>query len=226
MMALSDYKDLVATVATIVTIIQFLSGTDICRKIIKQSSTGNISGFPFIGGVFCASTWLTYGLLLGDVSISVTNTVGLLLQASYLFIYVKYCILPVSWHATRRQMLLFFSAIFIVQYYVFFSGTNAEVIKYHVGLMCCAASIIFCASPLISLKDVFHTQSTEMLPFPLIFATFVMAGLWWLYGIIIQNNFVQYPNMIGCILAGLQLLLFIVYPSKGKGELMGEARIM
>ena len=49
---LESYKDIIATVATITTIIQFLSGTDICRKIIKQGSTSEISGFPFICGVF------------------------------------------------------------------------------------------------------------------------------------------------------------------------------
>ncbi|KAG7177953.1 Sugar transporter SWEET1-like 1 [Homarus americanus] len=173
-MVLADHKDLIATAATTVTILQFLSGIVICRKIVKQSSTGNISGFPFVGGVFSTSTWLTYSLLLGDVSMKLTNVVGV----------------------------------------------NVEIIKNRVGMMCCVGSIIFCASPLISLKDVFNTQSTEMLPFPRIFATFIMAGLWWLYGIIIENSFVQYPNLIGFALSGFQLLLFIVYPSKMKGNLV------
>ncbi|KAG7177954.1 Sugar transporter SWEET1-like 2 [Homarus americanus] len=180
-MVLADHKDLIATAATTVTILQLLSGIDICRKIVKQSSTGNISGFPFVGGVFSTSTWLSYSLLLGDVSMELTNAVGLLLQDL---------------------------------------GVNVEIIKNRVGMMCCVGSIIFCASPLISLKDVFNTQSTEMLPFPLIFATFIMAGLWWLYGIIIENSFVQYPNLIGFALSGFQLLLFIVYPSKMKGNLV------
>ncbi|XP_053632215.1 sugar transporter SWEET1 [Cherax quadricarinatus] len=225
-MALEDYKDMIAIVATTVTIIQFLSGIDICRKIIKQGSTGNISGFPFVGGVFSTTTWLTYSILLMDVSMSVTNAVGLLLQVCYVYIYVRYCVSLTSWIATRRQMLLFFTIICIIQSYVFFSGEAPELMKVRVGMMCCLGSIIFCASPLISLKDVFQTQSTEMLPFPLIFATFLVTGLWWLYGIVIQNSFVQYPNMICCAIAGFQLLLFIVYPNKKKGELMGEARVM
>ncbi|XP_071539066.1 sugar transporter SWEET1-like isoform X2 [Panulirus ornatus] len=215
-MTLAEYKDLIATTATIVTVIQFLSGTDICRKIIKQGSTGDISGFPFVGGVFSTSMWLTYSLLLRDASMSVTNTVGLVLQACYLYIYLKYCISPGPWFSTRRQMMVFFTLIAVVQYYVFLSGMDIELIKTRVGLTCCAASIIFCASPLISLTEVFSTQSTETLPFPLIFSTFVVAGLWWLYGLVIQNSFVQYPNLIGFALSGFQLLLFIVYPNKRK----------
>ncbi|XP_042210862.1 sugar transporter SWEET1-like [Homarus americanus] len=225
-MVLADHKDLIATAATTVTILQLLSGIDICRKIVKQSSTGNISGFPFVGGVFSTSTWLSYSLLLGDVSMELTNAVGLLLQVCYLLVYIKYCIAPGPWYSTRRQLMLFSTVVFVIQYYVFFSGVNVEIIKNRVGMMCCVGSIIFCASPLISLKDVFNTQSTEMLPFPLIFATFIMAGLWWLYGIIIENSFVQYPNLIGFALSGFQLLLFIVYPSKMKGELEAITRVL
>lgn len=97
-------------------------------------------------------------------------------------------------------------------------GAELETINSRVGLMCCMGSIIFCAAPLISLTEVFRTQCTEVLPFPLILSTFLVTGLWWLYGIIIQNTFVQYPNLIGCGLASFQLLLFIVYPSKRKGN--------
>lgn len=100
----------------------------------------------------------------------------------------------------------------------FSSGAEVEAINSRVGLMCCMGSIIFCAAPLISLTEVFRTQCTEVLPFPLIMSTFFVTGLWWLYGIIIQNSFVQYPNLIGCCLASFQLLLFIVYPSKRKGN--------
>lgn len=223
-MALQEYKDSIATVATIVTIVQFLSGTDICRKIVKQGSTGEISGFPFVGGVFSTSMWLTYSWLLHDLSMTVTNGVGFVLQFLYLAIYLRYCISPGSWYAVRRQMTVLFGVAGVVLYYVFFSGVGVEEIKPKVGLMCCVASVIFCAAPLISLTEVFRTQCTEALPFPLILATFLVTGLWWLYGITIQNGFVQYPNLIGCGLSGFQLLLFTVYPSKRKGEMDGELR--
>lgn len=217
-MVLQEYKDIIATVATIVTIIQFLSGIEICRRIIKQGSTGDISGFPFVGGVFSTSTWLTYSLLLWDVSMSITNAVGLTLQVIYLCTYVRYCISTVPWLAVRRQMVAATVVVASIQYYVFLSGDDTETIKTRIGLMCCLGSIIFCASPLVSLTEVFRTQSTDVLPFPLIFSTCLVSGLWWLYGITIQNNFVKYPNLIGFVISSFQLFLFIVYPSKRKGN--------
>ncbi|KAK4287580.1 hypothetical protein Pmani_039349 [Petrolisthes manimaculis] len=222
---LSDYRDTIAITATILTILQFLSGTDICRRIVKQGATGDISGFPFVGGVFSTSVWLTYSLLLNDLSMSVTNAVGLALQMIYLFIYTKYCISPGAWYATRRQMAALVTVVAIAMYYVLFSGAEPDVIKTRVGLLCCLGSIVFCAAPLVSLTQVFSTQCTDVLPFPLILATFLVTGLWWLYGLILQDPFVQYPNLIGCGLAGFQLLLFVVYPAHRKGTVTnGESR--
>lgn len=51
-MFLEEYKGIISTAATVVTILQFLSGSDICRTIIKQGSTGDISGLPFVVGSF------------------------------------------------------------------------------------------------------------------------------------------------------------------------------
>lgn len=100
----------------------------------------------------------------------------------------------------------------------FFTDVAVDTIKYYVGLICCSASIIFCATPLVSLRDVFRMKSTETLPFPLILMMFFMGGLWTLYGLIIKDAFVAVPNAIGCSLATFQLSLFAVFPHVSKGK--------
>ena len=106
---LENYKDLVSMTATIVTIIQFCSGIEICQRIKKLGKTGEISGFPFVGGVFATrlvnqnlvslkfniidcffSAWLMYGYTLGDKPMIVTNVVGFMLQV--LFYGYKICL--------------------------------------------------------------------------------------------------------------------------------------
>ncbi|CAL4189876.1 unnamed protein product [Meganyctiphanes norvegica] len=217
-MALKDHKELIATLATIVTIAQFLSGIEICRKIVKQGATGEISGFPFVVGVFSCSMWVTFTYLLGDMAMLITNSIGFMLQAIYLAIYLHYCISPGSWYSVRRQMVLLFSTSAAMLYYVFFTARDPELAETRVGLMCCFGSIIFSASPLFSVAEVFKTHCTECLPFPLILSTFIVTCLWWMYGLILKNGFVQYPNLIGFCLASFQLTLFLVFPSKRKGE--------
>ena len=77
----------------------------------------------------------------------------------------------------------------------------------------------FFASPLASLAQVIRTRSTEVLPFPLIVANFFVTSNWWLYGIILDDNFVLVPNALGWCLAMFQLLLFAYFPSKRKTSL-------
>jgi solute carrier family 50 protein (sugar transporter) len=50
-MVLEEYKDLVATVASVTTILQFFSGVFVCRDIKKKGGSGGDSVIPFLGGV-------------------------------------------------------------------------------------------------------------------------------------------------------------------------------
>ena len=74
-------------------------------------------------------------------------------------------------------------------------------------------SVLYCAAPLASVVTVIRTRSTESLPFYLILATMAMTASWTLYGFIIEDTFVILPNLLGCLIASGQLLLFIVYNS-------------
>ena len=47
-MALEDYKELIGSLATITTIIQFLAGIPVCQKYIANGSTGESSSAPFV----------------------------------------------------------------------------------------------------------------------------------------------------------------------------------
>lgn len=85
-----------------------------------------------------------------------------------------------------------------------------------VGILCCLCSLLFCASPLTLVSEVIRTKSTEKLPFGLIFSSFLVTLLWFLYGYLTDDGFIQFPNAIGALISGVQLILFIVYPSKRK----------
>ena len=50
-MVLEDYKELVSTSATITTIIQFLTGTTVCKQFIESRSTGESSCLPFVSKI-------------------------------------------------------------------------------------------------------------------------------------------------------------------------------
>lgn len=83
-----------------------------------------------------------------------------------------------------------------------------------IGCIGIFVSLIFFASPLANLRSVIRAKSTESLPFSMILSSFIVTLLWFVYGELINDPFIQVPNFIGCLLLIVQLLLFVVYPSK------------
>lgn len=84
------------------------------------------------------------------------------------------------------------------------------------GYICCSVTILFFASPCCMIADVIKKQSTEMLPLPLIFMTFISSVQWLAFGIIAKDPFIEVPNIFGTVLSGLQLSLFWIYPNKAR----------
>ena len=80
-------------------------------------------------------------------------------------------------------------------------------------MLCATVSVLYSSAPLATILEVVRTRNTQSLPFYLILATVLMTTSWTCYGLIIGDKFVIVPNMSGCVLASLQLSLFLVLPS-------------
>lgn len=90
------------------------------------------------------------------------------------------------------------------------------LLNFSTGYLCCLVTVVFFAAPCCMLLQVFRMKSTEMLPFPLILTSFCVSVQWFIFGILINDSFLQIPNFLGALLSGTQLLLFLIYPSKSK----------
>ena len=53
-MGLEDYKDLVATSATISSSIQFLTGIAVCNAFLKKGNTGDATAATFVSSSKCS----------------------------------------------------------------------------------------------------------------------------------------------------------------------------
>jgi len=215
-MVLEDWKDTVSLSATIATVINFLTGLQVIRGYVRKGSAGDSSGLPFIVGSLNCAIWLKYGLLIDDWTIKVVNLIGTTLLASYSLAFYKYTPYKTS---SIKQMVFAFGFFMTLSFYVDRMDEDQEESRYILGIVGCAMGVGFFASPLASLAQVIRTRSTEVLPFPLIVANFFVTSNWWLYGIILDDNFVLVPNALGWCLAMFQLLLFAYFPSKRKTSL-------
>ncbi|XP_075676062.1 sugar transporter SWEET1-like isoform X2 [Dermatophagoides pteronyssinus] len=203
-MALVEF---VGQVATIITLFSFLTGIPICRNIQLSGSTDKFSSLPFLVGNVCGYLWLRYGLMLGDPTMTFVNIVGFTLQSLYLIWFYIYTF-PKS--KINRAIIAVLSMLLFVHLYIKY--TNEP--EYFVGLMACLSSLFFSISPMPLVFEVIRTKCTEQLPFSLIASSFLVTLLWFIYGSLIGDAFVQIPNGLGACIYGVQLSLFTIYPSK------------
>ncbi|XP_076328172.1 sugar transporter SWEET1-like isoform X2 [Tachypleus tridentatus] len=210
-----DFKTILRNAATVCTVASFCSGMFVCQNIWKKRSTVDISPFPFLTGVLCGVLWLRYGLFIRDSAVIVVNVIGLTFQTIYV---LWYYIFTLNRQTLHKQLLGVAVILLGLFYYLVYITKGKDEATFASGLMASGASLAFCAAPLSSMAEVLKTQSVKMLPFPIILTTFVMTSLWFLYGFMLNDKFIQVPNLIGAMLAGFQLFLFIIYPSKTRTD--------
>jgi len=215
-----DYKEEIATIGSVVTILQFFAGLPMCYVIVRKGKTGDVSGFPFVAGCLGCAMWLTYGLMLNDGPMTYCNIVGTTLQGAYAITYYLYA----NPKSVIRRQIVGSLIVYVVTFSYKVTADDYENAKYIVGLVCCLMTILFCAAPLTQLSMVLKTRSTASLPFGIIFFGFVVTFLWFLYGLAIHDPFVQVPNATGAVIAGLQLLLFVVFPSKHNKHVLADEK--
>lgn len=96
-----------------------------------------------------------------------------------------------------------------------FQEWNDELIAFpRSGYLCCLVTVIFFAAPCCMLLQVIRTKTTEILPSPLILTSFIVSVQWFIVGVIVNDHFIQIPNLMGALLSGTQLLLFLIYSNR------------
>ncbi|XP_045169686.2 sugar transporter SWEET1-like [Mercenaria mercenaria] len=187
-----------------------LVGMQICYSIVKKGGTGDMSPFTFISYFVACSMWLKYGLIQKLPVVIAVNAYGATLNFIYTIIFYRFSTKKLQFHR-----FIFLGAAMLVSplMYIRYYQTDVKLAMEHLGSYCVLLTVIGYGAPLVSLTDVWRTKSTESLSFVLIFANFMVAVLWTVYGGMIKDKYVQAPNVLGGILALIQLSLFIIYPS-------------
>ncbi|XP_013186447.1 sugar transporter SWEET1 [Amyelois transitella] len=198
----------VSILAVITTVLQFLSGTLVCKQYVKNQTTGESSPLPFLCGMLSCGLWLLYGLTINDDTITLVNTIGIILMTSYTIIFYIYTLNKSS---LIKQIGLIGGILILMTHYVS-SEINTDKLIQRLGLLACSLTLLTIVSPMNKLFYVMKVKSTECLPFPMILMSFFVSLLWCIYGLLIVDPYLTLPNAIGAVLAILQLSLFLFYP--------------
>ncbi|XP_019200209.1 PREDICTED: bidirectional sugar transporter SWEET3-like isoform X1 [Ipomoea nil] len=187
-------------------------------RVMKKKSTEEFSCIPYILALFncCLYTW--YGLPVvsrrwENIPVVTINGVGIAFELSFILIY--------CWFASnaRKKMvaLMMFPVVGMVLATMAistFSFHDHRHRKLFVGSIGLVASVSMYSSPLVAVKRVIRTKSVEYVPFYLSFFSFLTSSLWMAYGLLSHDLVLASPNLVGCPLGMLQLLLYCKYRNK------------
>lgn len=199
---------IVQMVACVITILSVLSPFPVIRKVAQKRATGEFSHLPYSLNFFNSTLALIYGIHVRNRFLIMINTFCVIVTASFLLTFQRF--------SAQRALLRVYSSLgllcsCLILWYSHILGEQKGRM-----LLGSAQNFVTCccyASPLATLKAVIRTKSAESLPFLLVLMSCINGMAWLLYGLLIQDAFVQFPSLVGTSLSFFQLSLFAIYPS-------------
>lgn len=185
------------------------------KKVLQKKNTEGFSCIPYIMAMFNCLVYAWYGMPVvssgwENFPLITINGLGILLEVSFVSIYL--------WFSSMEQKKV--NCYFLVPTLVLFGVVVAtSIFSFHdhhtrkilVGSFGLVASVSMYSSPLLAVRQVIKTRSVEFMPFHLSLFTFIASSLWMAYGLLSHDIVLAAPNMVGCPMGLLQLLVYIIY---------------
>lgn len=190
----------------------FVSPMPTFRRIIRNKSTEQFSGLPYIYSLLNCLICLWYGIPIitpGVTLVATVNSIGAVFQLTYIIIFTSY-----AEKANKVKMSALLLGVFVAFGIIMITSltiSDPHVRQMFVGFLSAASLISMFASPLFIINLVIRTRSVEYMPFFLSLATFLTSTSFLAYGIFKDDPFIYVPNGIGGLLGFVQLALYTYY---------------
>lgn len=204
----------------------FVSPIPTFRRVIRNKSTEQFSGLPYIYALLncLLSAWYGTPMMSTDnILVTTVNSIGAVFQIIYITLFIM--------HAEKPKKVRMFGLLLAVLglFAVIIAGSLhiSDFTLRHIliGCLSSAALVSMFASPLFVINLVLRTRSVEFMPFYLSLSTFLMSSAFFIYGLLNDDPFVYLPNGIGTVLGIVQLALFFYYHNRA-GEHAREPLIV
>ncbi|KAJ8761964.1 hypothetical protein K2173_006566 [Erythroxylum novogranatense] len=208
-------SDAAGLAGNVLAFVLFVSPIPTFRRIIRNQSTEDFSGLPYIYALLNCLICFWYGMPLispGIILVATVNSIGAIFQLIYISIFILYA--EKAKKMKMLGMLVAILALFLIIVFVslnFFDFYWRQIV---VGYLSVFSLISMFASPLFVINLVIKTRSVEYMPFYLSLSTFLMSLSFFAYGMLKFDPFIYVPNGIGTMLGIFQLALYSYYSSK------------
>ena len=175
----------------------------------KKSVNPDRNPFIFIVLFINCIIQITYGILIWQSTIIISQILGISLSIIYLIVFYKYG--NVRKKKTILKYIIFINVSMIIGLFCI-SKFDIKASIQIFGTLALLSSIVMMLSPLSTVKAVIRDRNSIHLPKHIVIATFVSCLAWLLYGIAVQDIFIWAPNVIGIPSSLFQIALLFKYP--------------
>ncbi|CAN8269330.1 unnamed protein product [Cochlearia groenlandica] len=217
--SLSTWKDVAGIAGNIFAFGLFVSPMPTFRRIMRNKSTEQFSGLPYIYALLNCLICLWYGtpfISQSNVMLMTVNSLGATFQLFYIILFILH-----TDKKNKMRMLVLLLVVFVVVGLIVSASLqipNSITRWYFVGFLSCGSLVSMFASPLFVINLVIRTKSVEFMPFYLSLSTFLMSASFLIYGLLNSDAFVYTPNGIGTVLGVVQLCLYCYYQRSSLSE--------
>ncbi|PIA41365.1 hypothetical protein AQUCO_02200050v1 [Aquilegia coerulea] len=209
---ISICSDVAGVAGNLFAFVLFMSPIPTFQRIIRNKSTEQFSGMPYIYSLLNCLICLWYGLpfVMPDIILVATvNSVGAVFQLIYVTIFIIYA--EQAKKVKMLGLLLAVFGIFTLIVLVSMKAFDPYARQLFVGYISMASLVSMFASPLFIINLVIRTRSVEFMPFYLSLSTFLMSISFFSYGMLKSDLFIYVPNGIGALLGAVQLVTYTYY---------------
>ncbi|TDG42844.1 hypothetical protein AWZ03_010753 [Drosophila navojoa] len=207
---LAPHSETIGKIAGTITTLQFLSGIALLNDIRKKGSSDIYPIGPFLGGIVLTVLSLKLGQIMGDQPMINVNVIGFAINSIFLVGFYYYAS---SESKSKIWIKIGYAALFLMACIAYANFEDPKQIEFRLGMLITSILVWLVGSPLLNLPDIIKKKSTEGMPFPIIFAGQLVATAWTLYAVSIRNHVMVYQNLFLWVLGGIQLVMFVIYPS-------------
>ncbi|XP_028768824.1 bidirectional sugar transporter SWEET1a-like [Neltuma alba] len=190
----------------------FLAPVMIFKRILRNRSTEEFSGVPYILTLLncLLSGW--YGLPFvspHNILLTTVNGMGVAIETTYVLTFIVFAPKKEKLRIVGLLALALavFSAVVVVSLLTFHGKSR----MLFCGLAAAIFSIFMYGPPLSIIRIVLKTKSVEYMPFLVSLFVFLCGTSWFIFGLLGRDPFVAVPNGVGAALGAIQILLYFMY---------------
>ena len=184
--------------------LMFLSPVKAVVDARKCGRLNDLNAVPFVAIVGNTVAWLGYSFATRDAFVFLANWPGLLLGLYYTMTGVA--LGDQKQRSLIEKLLLAYAAVLGAAGYAAASGAfgSAQAV---LGLVANALLLLYYSSPLSVVANVVKKRNAAALFWPLSLTSLLNGALWTSYGRAVGDAYIWAPNLVGALLATLQLAL-------------------